>query len=162
MNKLWAPWRSHDLMEKGYKKWDCLFCGLKTCENKEDNLILNMADMCFTVMNLYPYNTGHIMIAPYRHTAQFESLMPEELKSINNELQQAVTILKKVYNPDGFNIGINLGTAAGAGVAEHLHYHIVPRWTGDSNFITSIGDTRVISVDVEREYKKLLKPFSEK
>ena len=162
MDKIWAPWRSHDLMSAGYKKWDCLFCGLKDCEDKAENLILDMCEECFTVMNLYPYNTGHIMIAPYRHTALFESLSTKEFESINQSLQKVIKILKKVYNPDGFNIGLNLGQSAGAGVAEHLHYHIVPRWTGDCNFMTVVGNTRVISVDVKREYEKLLNFFSEK
>ncbi len=159
MNRIWAPWRSHDLMEAGYKKWDCLFCGLQTSEDYKSDLIIDKSDLCFTVMNLYPYNTGHLMVAPYRHTALFESLSPEELASMNAALQKAVSVLKEIYNPDGFNIGLNLGKPAGAGVADHLHYHIVPRWTGDSNFMTAIGDTRVISVDVGSAYDKIKQAY---
>ena len=159
MEKIWAPWRSHDIMEAGYKKWDCLFCGLNSSKDERQNLIICKNEHSFVVMNLFPYNVGHVMIAPYRHTAAFELLINDELKCINMSLQKMIAVLKKVYNPDGFNIGMNLGRAAGAGVAEHLHYHIVPRWTGDANFMQIVGDTKVISLNVEKEYDKIKKEY---
>ncbi len=155
MTKIWAPWRSHDLLEVGYKKWDCLFCGLRDSEDDEKNLILERSSHSLCVMNLYPYNNGHIMIAPYRHTALFEDLSLEELSDMNLMTQRWIKLLKKLYSPDGFNIGMNLGTAAGAGVAGHLHCHIVPRWAGDANFMDVIGRTEVVSVSLASSYKKL-------
>ena len=115
MEKIWAPWRSHTSMQEGYNKWECLFCGLSESKNDIENLIINRSQYCFTVMNLYPYNSGHLMVAPYRHTAEFENLTTDEMMNINIEVQIAVKVLKEIYNPEGFNIGLNLGQAAGAG-----------------------------------------------
>lgn len=155
MDKIWAPWRSHDRLVTGYKKWDCLFCGVSKSEEDEKNLLLERGKLCFCMMNLFPYNNGHIMIAPLRHTSKFEELTKEELLEIGQMTQRWIKLLTELYSPDGFNIGMNLGVAAGAGVAGHLHRHIVPRWSGDANFMTVIGSTDVISVSLETSYKKL-------
>ena len=144
-----------DLIAEGYKKWDCLFCGLKESKEDEKNLILNRGETCFCVMNLFPYNNGHLMVAPYRHLSSFEELLPNELSEMTSMIQKEISILKKLYNPNGFNVGMNIGTAAGAGVAGHLHWHIVPRWSGDSNFMPVIGKTDVVSVSLSTSYKYL-------
>lgn len=162
MERIWAPWRSHDLLAEGYKKWDCLFCGLYSSDDDEKNLVLERGNRCFCVMNLFPYNNGHIMIAPVRHTASFESLLLEELAEMNEMMQRWIGILKALYRPDGFNVGMNIGTAAGAGVAGHLHWHIVPRWSGDSNFMSAIGRTDVVSVSLQTSYKKLREALKDK
>ena len=155
LEKIWAPWRAHELIAEGYKKWDCLFCGLKESNEDEKNLILDRGETCFCVMNLFPYNNGHLMVAPYRHLSSFEELLPNELSEMTSMIQKEISILKKLYNPNGFNVGMNIGTAAGAGVAGHLHWHIVPRWSGDSNFMPVIGKTDVVSVSLSTSYKYL-------
>ncbi len=159
MKKIWAPWRSHSSMESGYKKWKCLFCGLWSSEEDCENLVLDRGEHSLTLMNLYPYNSGHLMVAPCRHTAEYETLTETEITEINKSIQKAIVILKKIYKPDGLNLGLNLGQAAGAGVADHLHYHIVPRWVGDTNFMPLIGKTKVVSVDLEESYEALKEEY---
>ena len=127
----------------------------KESKDDEKNLILDRGETCFCVMNLFPYNNGHLMVAPYRHTSSFEELLPNELAEMSSMIQKEISILKKLYNPNGFNIGMNIGTAGGAGVAGHLHWHIVPRWSGDSNFMPVIGKTDVVSVSLSTSYKYL-------
>lgn len=155
MERIWAPWRSHDLLAEGYRKWDCLFCGLLASEDDERNLVLERGELCFAVMNLFPYNNGHVMIAPNRHVAAFEELTESELAATTAMIQRWVRLLKGLYSPDGFNVGMNVGTAAGAGVAGHLHWHVVPRWSGDSNFMVTIGRTEVVSVSLASSYRRL-------
>lgn len=161
MEKIWAPWRSHDRMQEGYEKWDCLFCGIASSKEDRKNLVLARSEHSITIMNLYPYNSGHVMVAPYRHTAEFETLTTEEILDIGRAVQKAVSVLKRIYHPNGFNIGFNLGEAAGAGVADHLHCHIVPRWVGDSNFMPIIGKTKVISCDPCNDYDRLAAAWME-
>jgi ATP adenylyltransferase len=110
-------------------------------------------------MNIFPYNPGHLMIAPYRHIGDFEKLNNEEIEEIFEFLKKSIEILKKVYSPDGFNVGLNIGKIAGAGFYEHIHFHIVPRWAGDTNFMPVIGNTKVISEELKRTYKKIKKYY---
>jgi ATP adenylyltransferase len=136
----------------------CVFCRDSI---RDENLTL-YDDGCVSIMmNKYPYNTGHILIVPNRHIANLEEVTAEERVKIFEELAVAVKILKKVLNPEGFNIGINLGKAGGAGIADHLHLHIVPRWNGDTNFMTCVGDTRVSPEDVNVTCQKLKPAFKE-
>ena len=133
----------------------CIFCDFPAENNDDERFILHRGSTCFVIMNLYPYNPGHVMVVPYRHTADYTSLSPEELTEIETLSVSCIKTIKSAFGPDAFNLGVNLGTAAGAGVAEHLHRHIVPRWNGDTNFIPVISDMRVIPESHEATFKKL-------
>jgi ATP adenylyltransferase len=148
---LYSPWRFSYI--DGEKPVGCIFC----IDPKDDKkrLVLWRSKQSFVIMNLYPYNNGHIMVVPNRHIANLNDLEQSELQDLFKTVQISESIIKKRYNCDGLNIGLNLGKAAGAGVDSHLHVHIVPRWFGDSNFLTSVSDTRVIPEDFEHSYKKL-------
>jgi len=126
----------------------------------KENLLINMGEHTFTVLNLYPYNNGHLMIVPKRHTSDFPGLTALELSESFEKLQLAEKALSKVLNPHGFNIGANIGRVAGAGIEDHIHFHIVPRWNGDSNFMPVIGDVKVISQDLAETKSKLLDVYS--
>lgn len=129
--------------------------------NDDDNLLVDMGEHTFTVMNLYPYNNGHLMIVPKRHTNDFAGLKEVEVTESFQKLQLAEKALRKVLNPNGFNIGANIGRVAGAGIEDHIHFHIVPRWNGDSNFMPVIGDVKVISQDLAETKAKLLQAYLE-
>ncbi len=152
MKHLWAPWRMVYLQGERKTVDGCLFCHKISAHNDEEELVLYRGKRCFVVLNRYPYNTGHMMVVPYQHTGAFESLDDETLLEMSHLVQQCVRFLQEVYHPQGFNIGINQGAAAGAGVAEHLHVHIVPRWGGDASYITVIGETRVVPQTLEETY----------
>jgi ATP adenylyltransferase len=122
----------------------CLFCDKPKLGDDRAALILARAGSAFAILNAYPYNPGHLMIAPFRHTAELEGLDETELRDIDALLQRGVEALKESSRPDGFNIGMNLGRVAGAGIADHLHWHVVPRWNGDTNFMPVVGETRVL------------------
>lgn len=126
-----------------------------------NNLLIYKGKHTFTVLNLYPYNNGHLMIVPYRHTSEFTSLSKEEYSESMVNLQLAQKALNKILNPHGFNIGANIGRVAGAGIEDHIHFHIVPRWNGDSNFMPVIGDVKVISQDLQETKLKLIQAYSE-
>lgn len=130
----------------------CVFCQKINESDDKENLIIHRANHVFTIMNLYPYNNGHLMIVPNRHTKDFESLTDEENSEINLLLKKCTKAMTKSMNAQGFNIGINIGQIAGAGIAEHLHWHIVPRWEADTNFMPVITDTRVIPQALEDTY----------
>jgi diadenosine tetraphosphate (Ap4A) HIT family hydrolase len=157
-NILYAPWRDEyvtNLDNKG-----CVFCHIS--KNDEENLhILYKDEFCFMVMNKYPYTPGHFMIIPHFHTDKLEDLDTKVWLHINKLAQQSVKLLKEGFNAQGVNIGMNLGSAGGAGIAEHIHMHLVPRWQRDTNFITSIADTRVYSSDFEKIYQKIKKLIPE-
>ncbi|MGQ4832959.1 MAG: HIT family protein [Candidatus Asgardarchaeia archaeon] len=159
MKYLWAPWRiKYILMEKPK---ECIFCkAIK--ENKDDeNLILYRGKYSFIILNRFPYNSGHLMIVPYRHVGNIEELTQNELNEMNKLMQKSVKLLKVALKPDGFNIGINIGRVAGAGIEEHIHIHVVPRWNGDTNFMPVIGDTKVVNqylnetLEVLKKYKEI-------
>lgn len=154
MERVWAPWRKAYIV--GSREGGCIFC-LKPRKNDDRaNLILNRERTCFTIMNIFPYNNGHLMVAPFRHTGKLEDLEDGELLELFSEVRRWTGILGEVYRPEGFNIGINLGTVAGAGFAGHLHVHIVPRWNGDTNFMPVTGETKVLSESLEASYELLL------
>lgn len=149
---LYAPWRDEYIANK--KIEGCVFCHIST-HDEEDLHILYKDEHCFIVMNKYPYTPGHFMIIPHFHTDKLEELDPEVWLHMSALAQKGVRLLKEGLNAEGVNIGMNLGAAAGAGIAEHIHMHLVPRYKRDTNFITSIGNTRVYSTDFERIYKKI-------
>ncbi len=159
MEILWAPWRM-EYVSKESKK-GCFLCEALKKEDGEENLILFRGNFAFVIMNRFPYNNGHLMIAPLKHKGELEELDEEELKEIFSLSQYAVKILKKIYQPQGFNLGINLGKCAGAGLIEHLHLHILPRWEGDTNFMPTLSKTKVIPESLSSVYEKL-SPFFKK
>lgn len=162
MNRLWSPWRSKyiESFSSDEDKSKCIFCGMLDFDvNDLDNLVVDRGEFTITVLNLYPYNNGHLMIIPKRHTNDFSGLSKEELAESFQKLQEAESALTKVLNPQGFNIGANIGRVAGAGIEEHIHFHIVPRWNGDSNFMPVIGEVKVISQDLKETKIKLLEAY---
>jgi ATP adenylyltransferase len=164
MEKLWSPWRSKyiESFKSDADKTKCIFCQMLTLDpNDRDNLLVDVGEYTFTILNLYPYNNGHLMIVPKRHTNDFSGLSTEELNESFKKLQLAEKALGKVLNPHGFNIGANIGRVAGAGIEDHIHFHIVPRWNGDSNFMPIIGDVKVISQDLAETKSRLLQVYSE-
>jgi len=155
-NVLYAPWR--DEYVTNHKIEGCVFCHISQHQEDDESLhVLYRDEHCFVVMNRYPYTPGHFMIIPHTHTDKLESLDTEVWLHMSALAQKGVKILKEEFGAHGVNIGMNLGASAGAGIAEHIHFHLVPRWQRDTNFITAIGETRVYSTDFEKIYKKLKK-----
>lgn len=152
--RMWAPWRMN-YIDGSHKEEGCFFCSKPNDNRDRENLILYRGKNCFTLMNLFPYNNGHIMISPYKHTGDFENLNDEEMLEIMKLSKLTISAMKASINPAGFNAGFNLGRPAGAGVADHLHFHIVPRWNGDTNFMPVIGETKVISEHILQTYDKI-------
>lgn len=153
---LYSPWRLKYILSNKDEK--CILC-LKPSQKDDDHLILFRSENSFVMMNLYPYNNGHLMVVPNNHVPTLNKLSKEELNDLFETVQLCEKVLQRKYNPDGFNIGINLGKSAGAGIDEHLHVHIVPRWAGDVNFMTSIGGTRVIPENFETAFRQLKEQF---
>ena len=156
LERLWAGWRSAYVtgMTTGDAEDGCLFCTLEATDD-EEALILERTPLCFTVMNAFPYTPGHLMIAPRRHEADLEGLSAEVGADIFAAVQRAVRALKDASRPHGLNLGVNIGRVAGAGVPGHVHVHALPRWDGDSNFMTSVAEARVLSEDLRTTWKKL-------
>lgn len=162
MNNLWSPWRSQyiDSFGSADKKEGCIFCEMKNNDvNEMDNLLVHKSELTFTVLNLYPYNNGHLMVVPLRHLDALADLTEYENKEIMSQLQLAQKALWEVYHPDGYNMGANLGRVSGAGIADHIHFHLVPRWNGDTNFMPVLGDVKVISQDLLVTKEKLLSAY---
>jgi len=156
MNNLYAPWRSNYVTSKDEKIQGCVFCHIVNNPDKHDELgVLYFNDDFFIVMNKYPYNPGHFMIIPNFHTSNLEDLDTLVWQKMSIFAQKSVRLLKDVLSAQGVNIGMNLGQAAGAGIAEHIHLHLVPRWTADTNFTSAINNTRVYSSDFNTLYKEL-------
>jgi len=157
---LWAPWRMTYIASE--KEAGCVFCGHLESGPEEDrkNLILLRESLGFVMMNKYPYNSGHLLIIPNRHVANLAELADDELLALQKLLTRSLQVLERLYSPDGFNVGMNLGKSAGAGIEDHLHYHIVPRWNGDTNFISVLSDIRVVPQHLETTYDQLKKGFT--
>ncbi len=153
MERIYAPWRYEYVTEEKIK--GCVFCHIAKNLTDEKMQVVFSDDLCYVVMNKYPYSPGHMMVIPYTHTDKIETLDEEVWLRMSKRVQQGVKLLKEVMNAQGVNIGMNLSDAAGAGIAEHVHYHLLPRWKGDTNFISVIGNTRVYPVDFEEIYTKL-------
>ena len=158
MKHLWAPWRMQYITKS--KEGDCIFCTKPKQDNDSKNLILYRGKNNFIILNAYPYNPGHLMVVLYRHIANLEDLSDEEAKEHFELIQKSITLLKKTIRPAGFNIGLNIGKVAGAGVEGHIHTHIVPRWQGDVNFMPVLGETRVVSEGLDTTYEKLRSAFN--
>jgi len=139
----------------------CIFCNALNVQNDRDAYILYRGKHSFVIMNIYPYNNGHLMIVPYMHTGEIEELSKDTYAEMFNLVQISVKVLKKVYNPDGFNMGMNIGRVVGAGIKDHVHMHIVPRWNGDTNFLPVLGETKILSIDMNEVNDKLLPIFKE-
>ena len=157
MQHIWAPWRMEYIQMK--KPKGCILCGKPKQDKDAENYILYRGDKNFVIMNSYPYNPGHLMIVPYRHIASLEELTDEERHEHFDIVSQSIRVLRQVFNPGGFNLGINIGKVAGAGIADHIHTHVVPRWQGDTNCMTVISDVRVIPEALAETYQKLKGKF---
>jgi ATP adenylyltransferase len=154
MDRLWSPWR-YTYISTARHDGACIFCDKAAEQEDERNFIIHRARRNFVLLNLFPYTNGHLMIAPYEHVATIEEAAEETLTEMMLLAREAQRHLRTVYKPQGFNLGMNIGEPAGAGVAGHIHMHVLPRWTGDANFMTTIGETRVLPEDLAVTYKKL-------
>ena len=157
MNRLWAPWRIEYIRTKDID--GCVFCHKSVSKNDEDDLVLFKGEECFVLMNLYPYSNGHLMISPYSHTSDTNDLSSSCNQEIMHLANESMNILKKKMNAEGFNFGANLGKAGGAGIEDHLHYHIVPRWPGDTNFMPVVGTTKVMVEGLNETWLSLKTEF---
>jgi ATP adenylyltransferase len=158
MKVLWAPWRMEYILTD-QEKGGCIFCPGDDRSQDEARLILYVGSMSMVVMNRFPYINGHLLVAPVRHGPDLEFLSDGEMLDLLKMVRISIAILKKEIGPEGFNVGLNLGRVAGAGVEEHVHFHIVPRWSGDTNYMTVFGEVRVIPEHIEETYRKLLPHF---
>ena len=154
---IYAPWRAEYIL--GPKEKECVFCRMAGEKRDSENYIVHRAAHCFVVLNRYPYTSGHLMVVPYRHLSELEALSGAELSEMMSLAQRVVAAQKRESSPQGFNVGFNLGRPAGAGIEEHIHLHVVPRWEGDSSFVSVIDDTRVLSLPMESIYKSLKRCF---
>lgn len=162
MDLLWSPWRSQyiDSFKENKITEHCIFCDAEKLNvADESNLLVYKDKYTFIVLNLYPYNSGHLMVVPYRHTNDFTSFSPEENSEVMQNIQLSTKALGIAMSPHGFNIGANIGKISGAGIDQHIHFHIVPRWKGDINFMPVIGEVKVISQDLLVTKKRLIEAF---
>ena len=164
MKNLWSPWRSNyiDSFKEEQAAGKCIFCEAAGKEISDlNNMVVRKSKNTLVMMNLYPYNNGHLMIVPIRHLASLDLITKEESYELIEELMLSEKVLRKIYDPHGFNLGANLGRAGGAGIDDHIHFHIVPRWNGDTNFMPVIGEIKVISKDLAETKKRLLTGYEE-
>lgn len=168
MDRLWSPWRSKYIESfanetKGLKEaGECLFCRMLARPDLDaENFIVFRGTSCFIVLNLFPYNSGHLMIVPHTHTGDLSGVSENELAEMMRSAQRCLRALGETIHPQGFNLGMNIGRISGAGIEGHIHLHVVPRWNGDTNFMPVFSDTRVISVAIEETYQKLRKYFTQ-
>jgi ATP adenylyltransferase len=157
---LWAPWRMEFIRSE--KPKGCIFCDFPAAPPSQDraNLLVHRSAHAFTCLNKYPYNSGHLMVIPRAHVSELGALSPEVHADLQEELRRAAAVVKKVYQPEGMNIGMNLGKAAGAGIADHLHWHVVPRWVGDNNFMPVMADQRVVVEALDEAWTRLSAGFA--
>jgi ATP adenylyltransferase len=155
--RLWAPWRLEYI--RGPKADECIFCRAVESDDDESNYVVHRGEHSFVLLNAYPYNNGHVMIAPYAHEPTIETLDAPTTLEMAQLVKRSIVAMREVYRPEGFNIGINEGAAAGAGIEEHVHQHVVPRWGGDTNFMPVIGDVRVLPQSLSDSWKELRSVF---
>jgi ATP adenylyltransferase len=159
MNHIWSPWRM-EYIEKS-KEEGCVFCLAQEMEDSSENLIAFRGEYAYVILNRYPYTSGHLLVIPFAHQAHLEDLDPPTRAEMMELTTRCVIVLRKIYRPEAFNVGVNLGESAGAGVKSHVHIHIVPRWQGDTNFMTVVGDARVLPEALERTYERVRSGFME-
>lgn len=166
MDRMWSPWRSAYVTDSARRSPDddgpTLFTRLVEDDRDEEHLILWRGELVFVILNLHPYNNGHLLIVPYREVTQYTDLRTDEQHAMADTVDRCITWLERAFSPDGFNVGMNLGEAGGAGVPEHLHMHVVPRWSGDTNFMTTTDETRVIPQDLRDTYDALKGALSDR
>ena len=158
-HRLWAPWRLQYL--KGEKSSDCIFCSKPALGDDEAALIVHRGSSCYVILNAFPYTSGHLMVAPYDHVGDLRDLPAETAGELLSLAQRSLGAIERVYRPEGFNLGANLGEVAGAGFAEHVHMHVVPRWKGDTNFMPVVGDTSVMPEALPDSWRRLREAFGE-
>ena len=157
LDMLWAPWRASYVMET--KAEGCIFCIKPAQRNDAENYLLHRGAHCFVMLNAYPYNNGHLMVIPYAHLSDLAELPGPVAAELMTLTQHSIAIVRGALRVSGFNIGVNMGSAAGAGIADHVHLHVVPRWIGDSNFMTVVGETRVLPQSLDDTYRLLAPQF---
>jgi ATP adenylyltransferase len=155
-HRIWAPWRLEYVKDAAKDEESaCIFCAKPAENDDRANLIVHRGERCFVILNLFPYTNGHLMVAPYQHTARLQDLDPETVAEMMALSQRAMQRLEDAYEPHGYNVGFNQGRIAGAGVEHHIHMHVVPRWGGDTNFMPVLADTRVMPQSLEQSYEAL-------
>jgi len=154
MKRIWSPWRMKYIKENSSQS-ECPFCKAISGKDDRENLVVFRGKNAFVMLNRYPYTTGHILVLPYIHQEKMSEFDPKTRSEMMELVNQAGQILELVYKPQGMNVGLNLGTAAGAGIPKHLHWHIVPRWMGDTNYMTTVGSVRVLPESLEDTYQKI-------
>ena len=159
MNHIWSPWRM-EYIERS-KEEGCVFCLAQEMEDSTQNLIAFRGEYAYVILNRYPYTSGHLLVIPFAHQAHLENLDPPTRAEMMELTTRCVVVLRKIYRPEAFNVGVNLGESAGAGVKSHVHIHIVPRWQGDTNFMTVVGEARVLPEALERTYERVRSGFME-
>ncbi|NLV72090.1 MAG: HIT domain-containing protein [Actinobacteria bacterium] len=159
MERLWAPWRLQYVTQE--KPGGCVFCDKPLQRDDRAAYIVHRGELAYVILNAYPYNNGHAMVAPFAHISNFEELPPDTLNEMMELAQRCTRALKLGFHPDGLNLGFNLGAAAGAGIKDHLHFHLVPRWSGDTNFMPVLSDVRVIPQSLDQTYAQLVEAFAQ-
>jgi len=160
MNHIWSPWRM-EYIENNNKEEDCIFCIAQEKEDSAENLIAFRGERAYVILNRYPYTSGHLMVVPFDHKPNLEELDPQTRAEMMELSTRCMTVLRKIYVPQAFNMGANIGEAAGAGVKSHVHLHVVPRWAGDTNFMSAVGATRVLPELLEDTYQRVKNGFAE-
>lgn len=154
LKHLWASWRFKYIQGGGSEK-GCVFCNALTANDSTENLIVTRAEHAFVILNKFPYTSGHLMIVPLEHQGSLEDMTPVTRAEMIELVSQFISVLRSIYHPEGFNVGVNIGNAAGAGIPGHVHIHVVPRWVGDTNFMTAIGQTRVLPETLDQTYLRI-------
>ena len=153
LEHIWSPWRM-EYIRRSSKSTGCIFCNALK-HDSDEYLIVKREPTAFVILNRYPYTSGHVMVVPCTHVPNLDDLDQQTILDIFNLTNTAMHVIEKVYKPDGFNLGANIGSKAGAGIADHVHFHIVPRWAGDTNFMTTVGEARVLPEDLCETYQHL-------
>lgn len=159
MDHLWAPWRATYIREKD-RPSGCIFCKAAASDADEENLVVYRGRLSFVILNRYPYTSGHLMVAPLAHISRLQQADEATADEIMRLSRLAEGVLEEIYKPEGLNLGMNLGEAAGAGIEQHIHMHLLPRWWGDANFMTSVADTRILPEALEETYAKMKQGFA--
>jgi ATP adenylyltransferase len=159
-HRIWAPWRLR-YVKNANKSDDCIFCAKPREGDDRATLVVHRGERCFVILNLFPYTNGHLMVAPFEHVGRYQDLPDETTAEMTALAQRAMSRIEEVYEPEGFNVGLNQGRVAGAGVEGHIHLHVVPRWAGDNNYMPVIADTRVMPQSLEESYDAMLGGFSD-